>query len=727
MDKLLLSFLEALPLPTTGVDRDGRVVLWNRAAEGALGWPAREVMGMPHPAIPPELEAQHAEMRAAIFQGVVGERLETRRLRKDGSAFDVVITTAGARGKSGEIEVAMGVYHDDSQRRVAERRFRSAEHRFRSLLEMPIDVALLIVGPDGQVIDRNGAAEEIVSPTVVRMEELARQQTHTAERWYQRRDGSRFWADIIISPIAAERGGSAEYIVMIRDASDRKRAQDEVQQRSARNEAVAAFAQRAISERDRNVLAQAAVSHALAALEADRAELLCLLPDGAALEVTHDACPDGSSTGTRVDTGSGAIQSEALAGPMQRALGEADRQAAIHLAQMKYGAAAAVMSGDQTFVLAAYSSAEPFDVQALYPLQAIGATYAAAMARGVAEAQLADREARLHMLLEQIPGIVSTLDPDLRFVSAQGAALGLLGMQAEDLVGLTLRDISGHDERAAPVVAGKRAIRGEANRYEWTFRARTFENRMEPLRDDSGTITGIINLGLDVTEQRHAERELLHSREELRRLSAAMHRAQEQERKRIAREVHDELGQRLTALRLDLGLLRNEVRGDELDAAEERMAMMLGLIDETISTVRHVATQLRPAILDDFGFRAAVENELKTLHHRTGIETELVIEPPELNVAPEHATALYRIIQEALTNVARHSGATRVEVRIAASELGLEADIRDNGRGITPEEIDNPASVGILGVRERAYALGGQAIIEGSPDRGTRVSVTIPK
>lgn len=679
MDKLLLSFLEALPLPTTGVDRGGRVVLWNRAAEEALGWTAREVIGMPHPAIPSELEARHAELCAAIFEGVVGERLETRRRRKDGSAFDVVITTSGVRGKSGEIEIALGVYHDDTQRRTA-------EHRFRSLLEMPIDMALLILGPDGRVIDRNGAAEEIVSPTVVAMEELAqaRRQTHTTERWYHRRDGSRFWADIVISPIAEERGGCAEYIVMIRDASDRKRAQDEVQQRSARNEAVAAYAQNAISERDPNVLARSAVAHALAALAADRAELLCSSPDGTALEVMHSSGSGGT-----------------------------------------YRAGVEVACGGRTCILAAYSSAGPFDEQALYLLQAIGATYAAAIARGVAEAQLADREARLHLLLEQIPGIVSTMDEDLRFVSAQGAALRFLELQPEDFVGQTLNDICG--EASAPVLAGQRALAGEATRYEYTFRSRTFENRVEPLRDGAGAIKGIINLGLDVTEQRHAERELLRSREELRELSAAMHRVQEEERKRIAREVHDELGQRLTALRLDVGLLRNEVRGEQFNAAEERMSMMLGLIDETISTVRHVATQLRPAILDHFGFRAAVENELKTLHDRTGIETVLAIEPPDLKLAPEHATALYRIVQEALTNVARHSGATRVEVRIAASGSAIEADIRDNGRGVTSEEIDNTSSFGLLGARERAYALGGQAVVEALPAGGTRLSVTIPK
>lgn len=606
MDKLLNAFLEALPLPVVGVDRPGRVILWNAAAEAVLGWTAADVMGKPHPAIPPRLQEAHERLRESIFQGRVLPHHETRRRRRDGSEFDVVITIAAAPAPDGSVDAAVAVLHDLTPMRDAQRRLSSAEDGYQSLLE-------------------------------------------TAN-------------------------------------------------------ALAAFAQRAVTERDGEALRRAAVADVVMALQADYAELL---PAG---EVRRR---DRHSL----------VASASDAEPLLRELTGADKAGAPHLGEYRYGAAVCVGSGDVFYVLAAYSKTAPFHRGALHPLQTIAAMFAAATARSAAEDQLAEGKNRLRLLLDQLPAIVAVVDRDMRFTSAQGAGLAALGLDPKAMVGRTV-DLLGE---ATAVAAIRTALGGTPTRFEHAYFGRTFDILVEPLRDRDGTIKGAIKLGIDITERRQAEIALADSRERLRRLSSALNHLQEAERRRIAREVHDELGQRLTSLRLDLDLLRKEWCGGALEQADARIAAMFDLIDETLGTVRRVATALRPAVLDDFGFRAALEQELASFQKRTGITTTSSFYPDDLAVDADRATALYRIVQEALTNIARHAGATSVEVHIEARSDELCAEIVDDGRGITPEEIDSETTLGLLGMRERANALGGSVMIEGSPGRGTRVVVKIPQ
>ena len=344
--------------------------------------------------------------------------------------------------------------------------------------------------------------------------------------------------------------------------------------------------------------------------------------------------------------------------------------------------------------------------------------------RRSAEERLAQRENELRLVLEQLPAIVSTFDHHGVFTSTQGAGLRELGLEAGAFVGQRLADVVGGEDMPT-VVSLYAALRGESTTNEFEYQGRAYENRCEPLRRPDGTIAGAINLGVDVTERRGVETELRRSREQLRRLSAKMNRVEEDERRRIARELHDELGQLLTALRLDISIVRRDLRTVPTATLEERMRTMIDLVDLTIKTVRRVATELRPAILDDFGLRAAVEHEVTAFAERTGIGVKLSISNDGV-VGPDCASALYRIVQESLTNVARHSGATRVEVRIEGSEGRVEAELRDNGRGITEAEVNSLSTLGLVGVRERAYALGGNAIVEAMPGAGTRIFVSIP-
>jgi PAS domain S-box-containing protein len=221
-------------------------------------------------------------------------------------------------------------------------------------------------------------------------------------------------------------------------------------------------------------------------------------------------------------------------------------------------------------------------------------------------------------------------------------------------------------------------------------------------------------------EQRVAERT-----SELRALATRLQAIREEERTRVAREIHDELGGELTGLKMEIMRLRkNKTRHDpELLAS---LDVMKDLVDQTIQTVRRIATDLRPAILDDFGLLATIEWQLQEFQSRSGISTELVSQVEELDLDRERATAVFRIFQEALTNVARHAQATRVEACLERQADCLVLQVRDNGRGISPQQLAGTKSLGLVGMRERVRLLSGELIIQAVPGSGTCVLIKVP-
>ncbi|GAG52308.1 unnamed protein product, partial [marine sediment metagenome] len=188
----------------------------------------------------------------------------------------------------------------------------------------------------------------------------------------------------------------------------------------------------------------------------------------------------------------------------------------------------------------------------------------------------------------------------------------------------------------------------------------------------------------DITEKKQAEEELWRSREEMRNLSAHARSAREEERTSIAREIHDELGQALTALKMDLAWLANEFP-DGQEQLPERMRAMNKLIDGSIQTVKKLSTRLRPGVLDDLGIAAALEWQAGEFQKRTGIRCSLRVEPEDVAVDRDVATAVFRVFQEALTNIVRHAGASRVSTTFKREREGLVLRVRDNGRGIDME------------------------------------------
>ena len=231
-------------------------------------------------------------------------------------------------------------------------------------------------------------------------------------------------------------------------------------------------------------------------------------------------------------------------------------------------------------------------------------------------------------------------------------------------------------------------------------------------------------------EQREIERaganeEIKRSREQLRTLATHLQTVREEERTRIAREIHDDLGQALTALKMDLSWLSNRMSKDQKTLLEKTRKMW-ALIDVTIQTVHRLSSELRPGILDDLGLPAAIEWQAEEFQNRTGIKLEVVFNPEQIDLNKEQSTAIFRIFQEILTNIIRHANATKVEVSLEEKDRGVTLDVADNGRGIREEEISDPKSFGLTGMRERVHPWGGEVHISGVQGEGTKIRVSIP-
>jgi len=215
---------------------------------------------------------------------------------------------------------------------------------------------------------------------------------------------------------------------------------------------------------------------------------------------------------------------------------------------------------------------------------------------------------------------------------------------------------------------------------------------------------------------------LRESEDKLRRLAAHLISIREEERAHIAREIHDELGQVLTGLKMEVTWLAKRLKDKVLI---EKTDSMCGLIDSTVQTVRKIATGLRPEMLDDMGLIAAVGWQAKEFQKRTGIRCRTKL-PPESKLDLDISTTAFRIFQEILTNVARHSRATRIDIDLELAEDCLRLEVVDNGVGIADADLNGRKSLGLLGMQERALLFGGEVSITGSPAHGTRVAVSIP-
>ncbi len=352
-------------------------------------------------------------------------------------------------------------------------------------------------------------------------------------------------------------------------------------------------------------------------------------------------------------------------------------------------------------------------------------------------------EAKYRTLVEQIPMItyITPLDKTAGTLYISPQIEAIVGFLAEEWLNdpdLWVRQL--HPDDSQRVLHG---VRGKpetecAIGFRAEYRMLSKDKRELWFRDEAVVVKNELDqpqflqgILIDITEQKRVEEELKSSREQLRELAAHIEAIREEERTRIAREIHDELGQALTGLKMDLSWLEKRIaearRGIALETLQKKIDSMKVLIDATVQSVRKISTELRPGILDDLGLMPAIEWQASEFQSRTGIRCVFSAKvPDDLPLDEKRSSAIFRIFQEILTNIARHANASRVDICLKKTTDHLVLDVKDNGRGFTETESYNLKSLGILGMRERTLLLGGEFSVEGIPYGGTTVTVRIP-
>lgn len=354
------------------------------------------------------------------------------------------------------------------------------------------------------------------------------------------------------------------------------------------------------------------------------------------------------------------------------------------------------------------------------------------VSRAIGVRRLLDKERKYRSIFENALGGIYQTSPEGRCITANNAFARILGYPSP---GELIKKL--HDIGRLYVKAGRRAefinliqrdgiVTGfESEVYRKDGSSIWVSENALSVRNKSGKIICYEGIVEDITMRKKAEEELKTSREQLRNLSAYLESAREKERKHIAREIHDELGQSLTALKMDLSWMLKKFDGDQ-KALIEKTKSMLKLINSAANTVRRISGELRPGVLDDLGLTAAIEWQAGEFQRRTGIQCEVILDQDKTIISQEISTALYRIFQEALTNIARHAHATAVKIFLQMKHDEIALSINDNGRGIRQDKIDSTKSFGLIGIRERVRLLQGLAEIIGVRNKGTAVRVIIP-
>jgi PAS domain S-box-containing protein len=352
-------------------------------------------------------------------------------------------------------------------------------------------------------------------------------------------------------------------------------------------------------------------------------------------------------------------------------------------------------------------------------------------------------------LMEDSSDAIFAVDAGYRFVSFNKAAEALYGYTATEVAGQHINDVLRNPMHDAQ----KDAIRQELLEVGyWNGFVIYHTRNRTPLdiaisisrtQDERGRVDGYIMVCRDMTERLKAEAklrqfneelesqveqktiELVHSNKELRDLTSRLQRVREEERGTMAREIHDELGQQLTGLKMDLSWISKRLDNPESEQARQKLRNTMSLLDETIQTVRRIATDLRPSILDDLGLIAAIEWQSQEFEKRAGIRTVFQSSIPEIDFPPDIAIGMFRICQESLTNVARHASASAVSITLDPADGGVCMAISDDGKGLDPRSRDRK-TLGLVGMKERALMMGGRLEMGNGETKGFRLAVTVP-
>ncbi len=435
----------------------------------------------------------------------------------------------------------------------------------------------------------------------------------------------------------------------------------------------------------------------------------------------------------------GCSAADALGSPLSRFIPAHQREAhARHVAEFARSGRTEARMGERGFVTGQRSNGELFAAEAtISRVELAGPSgpspYFVALLRDLDREQALQQQIdllnrRMRAVFELAPVAIWISDGE-RIVFANRACATLFGAsEREALIGRSIYEMLAPESRDPVRQTVTQALQGGSTAATVHERIARLDGSLRDvvlaiasLPDHERIVVQMVIT--DITERERETRELERSRRTLRSLSANMVQARENERQRIARELHDELGQRLTALKMELSSLGGDATGS---ARAGRIGAMLEMVDDTVATVRRIATELRPLMLDDLGLNAAIEWLADGWARRMGVKMTLHLGAADPAIDDAASIALYRMVQEALTNIARHARATEVCIEVKEGGGELRLTVMDNGIGFDPASMFREGSHGLLGIRERALMLGGELEVGNSPRGGGRVTVRLP-
>jgi PAS domain S-box-containing protein len=323
------------------------------------------------------------------------------------------------------------------------------------------------------------------------------------------------------------------------------------------------------------------------------------------------------------------------------------------------------------------------------------------------------------------------VDRNFRVLRVNETFAKLVDLPKREIIGRRCHDVFWGEMCNTPGCPLKKVLKGEQNVEYDSDKVRRDGTSVPcivsatPYRHPDGTVIGIVEDFKDISERKRAEKNLQESGERLRELTAHLQSIREEERSRIAREIHDELGQVLTALSLDVRWLRKRLP-DEQGELREKTRSMGELITTTVKSISRICSELRPAVLDDVGLSAAIEWQAEEFTSRTGIACKIETNPPEIRLSEELSVAVFRIFQETLTNIVRHARASEVEVQLQLTASEFSMRVCDDGVGMSLAGPHKAKTFGLLGVKERVRGFGGMMELATGDAGGTCLNIVIP-
>jgi PAS domain S-box-containing protein len=353
--------------------------------------------------------------------------------------------------------------------------------------------------------------------------------------------------------------------------------------------------------------------------------------------------------------------------------------------------------------------------------------------RKAAEEKLKESEEKYRLLIENVnESIVAAQDGVLKFANSK--AIQLLGYSKEELLSRPFIEFIHPADRAIVSTNYAKRMKGEEVSGNYLFRVVTKDGVIVWMEISAVLFTwegrpATLNFLNDITERKKTEEELKKSHEQLRNFAKRLAEAEEIERQKIARELHDQVGQNLTALGINLGILRNQLSDTLTKQTDARLNDSMGILEETAKRIRDVMSDLRPSVLDDYALMAAIRWFSERISKRTGLTINVAYQDTKVDLPSETEITLFRIAQELLTNITKHAKATEVSIRLDSMDGKIQFVIVDNGVGFDPAALKKigESRWGLLNVRERTDTIDGILTIASGPGKGTRVVIEVKK